>query len=792
MSNPPFTAQSLPAGKRTFQRRSATCISIIGTAIVATAWTVDYVVMNWGQLVDWAQGRPSRRLLDPYVIAQACPQALVLLLATLVGFYFFLRMKSARRIEKLLLEALAAPLAGSDDWQPRVWRWIVLGLATVAAALLILESIEPFYFVQDDTFSNVLPGLLQGCRSIFHGEFPDFDPGQFIGIPGAGSGLLFYPPTLVSYALARWGLGNEHYTLEVFAAFHLLAGYLASFAAARTLGLRPVLAYVFGISLVLSGYILMVGRGWCSVLTLVVWLPLLLCCVEHWLKARVGWRWLLAAGLAIGGFYYTGFPQLWFYGMLLLASGAVTAVICGRVPARSLAWPIAACLLGLALILPVLTVQLALARGMSETPLYGKGIAQGLLATLAPFPFSHADGFMGIHTNREPILETEWYYAGTFLMAFAYLALGAMLAYRCRREWLARRPWTIAAILALWLGLGSEGLLWLLVGQLPVLRATSHHPHRVLPFVVFFSCIVGGLLLEGLLRRVAARKWEYALAAATTVLLLYHVCLARNSLWSYGDRPYPELPPEIAQRILPGENPRAGRVSWSGPQRSGLPHFSYALPLSLPSAYGAYGFLGYDPIIEARPETLETLQRFRASPVAASRAYGIRWFLVSNPDYYGQERDFWWTYQKSYWPFCDPAPPDYLRPLLRAAELRYRSPEVDLYELSDVSPMAFDRAAPQVPLAIGIHGWGGEVQTPGKGDRTVVVNIAMRPWLRAAGGGRLLASAADDWNRLEVHVPDGVSRFDFFYELPWRRGVFCGIGLAAATLAGFALLRRLF
>ena len=72
---------------------------------------------------------------------------------------------------------------------------------------------------------------------------------------------MLYPPTVVSYAIARWGLGNEYYTLEVFAAMHLLAGYLASYAAARTAGLRPALAFVLGISFVLSGYILLVGRG---------------------------------------------------------------------------------------------------------------------------------------------------------------------------------------------------------------------------------------------------------------------------------------------------------------------------------------------------------------------------------------------------------------------------------------------------------------------------------------------------------------------------------------------------
>ena len=580
-------SQPSAGGKPTFQRRPAGCVLLIAATIVGTVWTVDYIVTNWRDLVDLSHGKPRLRLFDPYVIAQVCPQALLLLVATLVGIYFFLRLKSARRIERLLLEALDAPLASGSQRQPpsrrtaksnakgsgpcfragisrefhpcspkngpdpglcsspepRAWRWILLGLATVASALVILESIEPYYFVQDDSYSNVLPGLLQGCRTVFRGEFPDFDPSQFMGLPGAGS-VLLYPPMLVSYCLARWGLGNEFWTLDVFAAMHLLAGYVALFAAARTLGLRPALAYIFGISMVLSGYILMIGRGWTSVLTLVVWLPLLLCCMENWLNGRTGWRWLLTSGLVIGGFYYTGFPQLWFYGLLLMASGGVTAVICGRVTLRSLAWPIAACLLGLALLLPLLTVQLALTRGMRELPYPDPGIAQGLLATLAPFPLSRAAGFMEIPANREPVLATEWYYTGTTLMALAYLGLGAMLAYRCRRQWLGRHPWTVPAILALWLSLGFKGLLWQLVGQLPMLHATNHHPHRLLPFIAFFSFIVGGLLLEGLLRRAASRKWEYAIAAATTLLLLYHVSLARNSLWCYGDRPYPHFPPK--------------------------------------------------------------------------------------------------------------------------------------------------------------------------------------------------------------------------------------------------------
>ncbi|MGO9108224.1 MAG: hypothetical protein ACLP9L_03230 [Thermoguttaceae bacterium] len=810
------------SGHRAFRRRSAARVLGIGGFILLTVWGLRYAG-EAGEAFRIAaedgRSQPWTYVLDPWFVAKTCPQALMLLLAAVVGFCLLLRWKPVRSVERLVLETLGGPnsLDGPNpspsmerlipetlnqratDGARRPsqsWTWIVLGLATVAAALAILEWIEPCYFVQDDNFANVLPGILQGCRSIFHGEFPDFDPCQLMGMPAAGKGAftLLYPPTIASYAIARWGLGNECYTLEVFAALHLLAGYLASYAAARAVGLQPVLAYVLGISYVLSGYILLVGRSWHAVLTLVFWLPLLFCCMEGWLKGRANWRWLLATGLAIGGFYYMGFAQYWFYGMLLLGLTAVVAAICGRVALRQLIWPLAASLLGLALLLPTLIVQLELTRGMTEKEAnFGKGIEQGLLATLAPFPFTRAEGFMGLPANREEVLATQWYYAGTFLMACAFLSMGMMLAYRCRRAWLGQHPWMVAAIVSLWLSLGREGVLWTAIGNLPVIRAVNHHPHRLMPFVVFFSLIAGGIFLERLLRRATSRKWEYWIAAATAILMLYHVSLSRNSLWSYGDRPYPELPQEIAERVLPGQDPQAGRVLSYGPFRTGLPGYAFTLPLSLPSAYGAYGLGGYDPIIEDRPETRAYQDKFAASPMEASRAYAVRWILVANADYYKKEWEYWWAARKSTWcfGFSDSGWHDYREKFLPAAKLRAQREEVSLYEIPEASPMAFDRARPRAPLSIEFHGWGAEVEVPGSGQRTVVVNLVVRPWLKAACGEQRLESSADEWGRMEVRVPQGVNRFQVFYDLPWRRGIVLGIIVAITTLVGFSIIYRM-
>ena len=239
----------------------------------------------------------------------------------------------------------------------------------------------------------------------------------------------------------------------------------------------------------------------------------------------------MTAGFTIGGFYYIGFPEYWFYSMLLLGFTAAVAVICGRVAARQLIWPIAASLLGLALLLLNLIVQLELTRGMTEKLAnFGSGFEPGLLATLAPFPFSHAEGFMGLPANRDLALETEWYYAGTFLMACGFFSMGSLLAYRCRRLWLGQHPWTATAILAMWLGLGTEGLLWAAIGSLPVVSSLNHHPHRLMPFFVFFALIVGGIFLERLLRRSNSRKWAYGIAAATALLMLRSRYTARNGL----------------------------------------------------------------------------------------------------------------------------------------------------------------------------------------------------------------------------------------------------------------------
>src|SRR5437879_12164784 len=111
-------------------------------------------------------------------------------------------------------------LGGDRPWNLMGWAFLVGGFA-------FLQRLEPYYFTQDDALVGELPGILLGCRSLWQGVFPDWNPYVFLGAPLASIGFwaITYPPQLLAYAIARHVLGDEFATLEVFAALHLVAGF---------------------------------------------------------------------------------------------------------------------------------------------------------------------------------------------------------------------------------------------------------------------------------------------------------------------------------------------------------------------------------------------------------------------------------------------------------------------------------------------------------------------------------------------------------------------------------------
>lgn len=713
-------------------------------------------------------------------------------LVLLVGALVWLRRPRTAPLVQVALgendEAAPAPQTPAPGASLSARGWWLLAAAFVVAAICWLERVQPLYFTQDDGFSTLLPTVLWGCRSLWQGVFPDWNPHQYLGGPTVASGIfaLTYPATYLSYAVARHLLGNEYLTLEVFCISHLLVGFCVTWWAARSLGLRPMLAALVSVCVVLSGFSLIGGRSWFDFTPLLVWVPALVISVARLERGPVSWPWALATGLAVGLFFHNGHTQIWAYAVGFTLLAFVLAAGRHRIPARRLAWVLPALGIGLAIAAPLALVQAQFMSSLERRGGLGDGISEGILSMLVPCPLVRAE-----HPNGWGSTDLEYmgqfYYFGTLLAAVTFLSWLAAIAFRLPARSLARNPWLVLAAVAFVFALAKPGVLWVLACNLPLLSKFSH-PIRFMPFFILYAALGAGVCLERLLgRALQPRRWETGLALGVGALMALHVSLARPSFYTYGDRPYPPLPPAMERLLGPGQAQQ--RLLSFSCSRSVRPGYTVGLKHSLPSLFGLMSFDGYDPAVERQPETIKTVERLETAPLAAAQAYGIRWLVVHrsaedpaanaghNPGEWFIERYVAHLQQL---------------PALRArARLALRLPEVTVWELPGPAPMAFALRAPGTGLPWRASGRGMEVSLPaGASGGEVVANVLWRPWMRVYADGRPLAAAGDEWGRVRASVPAGARTLLVRCEPPWRPGFMLGLLLALLSIGGGVWLSR--
>ena len=723
------------------------------------------------------------------------PLRLLILLGLVIGAMALLRAPGLRRLEALFLSGLVPGESSAEGPRPTFWTrwgWLALGFLVFVTAMCIVEFNQPYYFTQDDTYVGGLPGTLAACRSAFAGQFPEWNPYQLMGSPSASLGYssLLYPPTYLSYAVARFVLGNEYATIEVWSIAHLAAGYLATYWAARRVGLRRWLAAIGGLSFVLSGYSLIVGRGWHTTVPAVVWTPLLMVALVEFVEKDVGWKWMIATGIVIGLFYFVGFMQFWFYPMLCFVAGAAWLVLTGCVPLRKTPWIVAALVFGVALCVPLLLTQFLWSAGVWKVrpAAYGHGMEVGLLATLLPYPFTDAP-FPDLWGNAYRQFRTQMYYSGTLFCLATYLAWGALLGYRWNRRALGANVWLFCAGLAMLLALGKPGVLSTLLAHLPVLDKTLNNPFRAMACFNFFAVLGGGVVLERILRRAGPRRgWQWGLAATVVLLLLYHASIARPSFYLYSDRPYPAMPSEMAALLKPADSTRLRRCISIAPMVTSEPGFPLSMFDSFPSAYSVVCYGGYDPLVQSKPEFLYVNDQMHADPVGAAKAYGIRWMVIHRslekplPEVLPHEKI-------NINRFLEP-------PLRQASHTVLMLPEVEIRELPEAAPLAFAEAAEHEGLPIRLGGAGVDVDVSGLAQGgAVIVNFLAWPDMAARVDGRPLPLEADEWGRMRLQVPAGAGRLEIRYAPPWGLGCRLGaslalVGVLLATAASYAGRRR--
>lgn len=157
------------------------------------------------------------------------------------------------------------------------------------------------------------------------GQIPLWNPYNNGGLPFIADtqAAVFYPPRLLTIALAAFAGGWSYHALELEMAVHVLLYSLLMYAFVRRLTLAwpgsvfgaLVAALMAGYSGFTAGYPLLQ----LALLEAAVWLPLAVLGIHEATRARrVGWPWLLVSGAALGLSWMAGHPQTSYFLTLLL------------------------------------------------------------------------------------------------------------------------------------------------------------------------------------------------------------------------------------------------------------------------------------------------------------------------------------------------------------------------------------------------------------------------------------------------------------------------------------------
>ena len=89
----------------------------------------------------------------------------------------------------------------------------------------------------------------------------------------------------------------------------------------------------------------------------------------------------------------------------------------------------------------------------------------------------------------------------------------------------------------------------------------------------------------------------FGIASIGFVLVALHLTREVIACYTYGFRPYPQLPAELAKVVDPDEDGRQQRIMTIGAMRSTDPSYPLAMPHNLPCEYELQAFYGYDLLV---------------------------------------------------------------------------------------------------------------------------------------------------------------------------------------------------
>ena len=341
-------------------------------------------------------------------------------------------------------------------------------------------------------------GLFQ-AQEMSAGRLPVWSPGSYGGFPFAGDtqAAVFYLPRWVTIFLSSpWGF--PYYALELEALAHIWLLGVFTYALAYALTQRRLAALLGAIAFALGGYTASYPISQLAVLETITWLPLLLLLLRRGV-ARANLKWLLGAGLVWALAACAGHPQTLLH--ITYLAGAYylfLAIKARRRWTQIVGWGVFIALVALGTAAPAWLPAL---RYMVYTTRSGVGydfVAQGL--PLLDFTHLWVPGVWGTLAPTH--------------IGLATLALALVAWWGRRRAQTAEIVfWSVVALLAAWLSLGDEGVLFQAVYYIAPGFSLFRRQERLLSLFGFSGALLAaqGAALWLAIEADVWRRWRYRL-----------------------------------------------------------------------------------------------------------------------------------------------------------------------------------------------------------------------------------------------------------------------------------------
>ncbi len=180
---------------------------------------------------------------------------------------------------------------------------------------------EPHNFNAGDKHTIIYPDLTFTRHEFDEGHIPLWNPRNFAGLPHEANPLtgVFYPPT----GLFAFGDILDRFAWSM--ALHLVLAALFAYMFLRSLGLRPLASLFGGMAFAFCGWI-GVHLHHAYFVQAMVWLPLILFCIEVLLRRRHRWA-LMLLSVAVACMWLGAFPQTAVINTYVVAAYALVGLI---------------------------------------------------------------------------------------------------------------------------------------------------------------------------------------------------------------------------------------------------------------------------------------------------------------------------------------------------------------------------------------------------------------------------------------------------------------------------------